>query len=152
MILESIALRIAAFGKSIAGVDMKPSQVQFAIDGLTYTSTKMPASTGLEIWPRLIALVGSTQLKRIATSDGLDIGATLVSFSQQAMNDGLLPLCLDLLGNVQCGALRLPGAANQSGPVAPHFDQHFSGEYEHLLKVCAFAVVHNLRGPTLGSP
>jgi len=135
-------------------VDLRPSTVMFKIDGLTYTSSKLPARVGLEIWPRVSALLGAGLL-RLAVTQEVDempadrIMAALIVVSDRAMRDGIVPLVLDLLRNTQCDRIR---DQREGGYVAPHFDAHFAGEYGHLLKVCAFVLSHNLRGPTYGAP
>lgn len=140
---------VLAFVAELGAVDCKPRVVQFAIDGLVYTSSKLPATVGLEIWPRLAALLGSGFTKAIASGDAGDIdGAALLRIANRAMEDGLVPLVKSLLVNMQCGKL---AGGTKAGPVLPAFDDHFAGEYGHLLKVAAFAVAHNLRGPTYGA-
>lgn len=129
--------------------DMKPSTVQFEIDGLMYTSTKLPASLGLEVWPRVTALLGNAMTRAVVTGDvaDMDIGQSLVGLADRAMRDGLVPLVRDLLSRMKCNKLRSSG---QGGDVLGDFDAHFAGDYAHLLKVCVLALSHNLRGPTYG--
>lgn len=140
---------VLEFVTDLQRVDMKPRQVQWKIDGLVYTSTKLPATIGLEIWPRLAALIGAGLTRAIATGDAGDLtGEMLLRIATRAMNDGLVPLVKDLLGRMKCGKLAGTG---KPGDVLDDFDEHFAGEYGHLLKVAAFAVAHNLRGPTYGA-
>ncbi len=150
---EVYARAIMAFAAELRAVDLKPSTIQYRIDGVTYTSTKFPARVGLELMPRVTALVSSGLLRLVAVGD-LDtlpidrLVASLVAIADRALRDGLVPLVLDLLARVQCGAFRGGG----QGPITPDkFDEHFAGEYVHLLKVCALALAHNFRGPTFGS-
>lgn len=147
------AAALLAFAAELRSIDLKPSTIQHKIDGVTYTSTKFPARTGLELLPRVTTLVGSGLLKLIATGDGdgvpIDrLAVAMVAIADRAMRDGLVPLVLDLLACTQCGAFRGGG----DGKITPDkFDEHFAGEYMHLLKVCALALAHNFRGPTFGS-
>lgn len=148
---DPVAAAIAAavaFGESLKALDCKPGVVQLEIDGLVYTSTKLPTSLGLELWPRVTALLGAALTRSLVTSDaaGIDPGG-LVRVAERAMRDGLVPLVRDLLRKTQCGKLRSTG---KDGDVLSDFDEHFAGDYGHLLKVCVFVLTHNLRGPTYG--
>ena len=138
-----------AFARELGKVDCKPTTVQHPIDGLMYTSSKLPARQGLDLWARLTSLLGPALLRAIATSEteGLDPRA-LVIVAERAMRDGLGTLVESILSRVQCNKL---AHTEESGHVVPRLDDHFAGEYLHLLKVCAFAVAHNLRGPTYGA-
>lgn len=143
---------LLAFAAEMAALNLRPSTIQHKIDGVTYTSTKLPARVGLELMPRVTTLVGSGLLRLIATGevDALPIdrlASALVAVADRALRDGLAPLVLDLLASVQCGAFRDGGEGKIT---ADKFDSHFAGEYLHLLKVCALALAHNFRGPTFG--
>lgn len=139
---------LLSFAEKLKNQDCKPRVLQMEIDGLMYTSSKLPASIGLELWPRVMALFGSAVTKAVATGDTEDVGAqALLSVLDRAMDDGLLPLVRDLMQRVQCNKLY---TTQQPGAVLSDFDEHFAGEYIHMLKVAAFAVMHNLKGPTLG--
>lgn len=150
---EIYAKALLAFASEMRSIDLKPSTIQHKIDGVVYTSTKFSARTGLELLPRVTTLVGAGLLRLIATgeAEGLPIdrlALALVAIADRALRDGLVPLVLDLLGSTQCGAFRGGG----DGKITPDkFDEHFAGEYLHLLKVCALALAHNFRGPTFGS-
>lgn len=142
---------VSAYMGELRELDCKGHVVQFSIDGLVYTSEKLPARAGLDIGPRVTALLGTGILRLIVGTDDEGIGAdqiaaALVSISDRAMRDGLVPLVLALLDRTSCGKLRGGG----DGKVVPKFDEHFAGEYGHLLKVCAFVLAHNFRGPTYG--
>ena len=141
--IEEFIASATAFEQRLAREDLKRSTVQVEIDGLMYTSTKLPASIGLEIWPRLIALFGAALTRAMATGEGIDF----LGLASRAMDDGLMPLVRDLLQRMQCNKLRSTG---KGGRVVKDFDEHFAGEYGHLLRVCLLAVAHNLRGPTYG--
>lgn len=137
------------FIRKLGTVDVKPSMVQLEIDGLVYTSTKLAADDGLEIWPRVLGLIGPALTRAIAMGEDFEPTADmLTAIADRAQRDGLTPLARMLLVRVQCNAIRPTGA---QGDLLPHFGSHFAGEYVHLLKVCMFALSHNLRGPTLGA-
>jgi hypothetical protein len=150
---EAYAQALVAFAAELRAVDLKPSTIMHKIDGVMYTSTKFPARTGLELMPRVTTLIGAGLLRLVATGEAetmpIDrLAFALVAIADRAMRDGLVPLVLDLLGSMQCGAFRDGG----EGKITPDkFDTHFAGEYVHLLKVCALALAHNFRGPTFGS-
>ena len=150
---ETYAKALVDFAKEMRAIDLKPSTIMHKLDGITYTSTKFPARTGLELMPRVTTLVGAGLLRLVATGEvesmPIDrLAFALVAIADRAMRDGLVPLVLDLLGSMQCGAFRDGG----DGKITPDkFDTHFAGEYVHLLKVCALALAHNFRGPTFGS-
>ena len=140
---------LAAFARKLASIDMKLKTIgPIEIDGLMYTNTKLPASVGLEIWPRLTVLLGSAFTRSIATGslDGITPDV-FVRVATVAMRDGLAPLCRDLLSRAQVDKL---GGLAMPGNVVDDFDEHFAGEYLHLAKVCALVLAHNLRGPTRG--
>jgi hypothetical protein len=147
--IDRLATGAKAYLAQLAAVDCKPRTVQMRIDGVMYTSSKLPASIGLELWPRLTALCGSALVRAVATSDmsGFD-ARVIVAVADRAMRDGLVTTCTDLLKRVQCE--KTPSQPD-GGHVIDDFDEHFAGEYGHLLKVCAFALAHNLRGPTFGA-
>lgn len=142
------------FAAELRALDCKPATVQHTIDGLVYTSTKLPFSVGVELFTRLTALIGNGIMRALATGQGLadvdlgEIAAALVGVSERAMKDGLMPTIRDLLARMQCGS-RVPGGP-VVGPLAGKLDDHFAGEYVHALKVCVFSMAHNFRGPTLG--
>lgn len=136
------------FAEQLKKQDCKPRILQMEIDGLMYTSSKLPASIGLELWPRVMALFGSAMTKAIATGETEDVGAqALLSVLDRVVDDGLLPLIRDLMQRIQCNKLY---TTQQPGSVLSDFDEHFAGEYMHMMKVAAFALMHNLKGPTLG--
>lgn len=136
------------FGARLAELDCTPSTLMFEVDGLLYTSTKWPAAQGLRIWPRLILLLGEDLLKSIATGEigEIDFIVAAVRIAERAQGFDLL--VKDLLCRMQCGQRR---GKTDGGLVVEAFDTHFAGEYAHLLRVCALAIAHNLRGPTFGS-
>jgi hypothetical protein len=143
------------FAASLAALDCKPRTVQHTIDGVCYTSTKFAFTVGVELFPRITALVGNGVARALATGQGLDeidigeIAAAVVGVSERAMRDGLMPIVRDLLSRVQCGSLA-PGLPVVGALTPAALDEHFAGEYIHVLKVCVFALAHNYRGPTFG--
>lgn len=129
------------------------------IDGLVYTSSKLPTMRGLAMLGRLAVALGEQGLRLIATN----VVSLRSSFSaaiakpqlftavvqiMQGLNDdaNLIP---DLLAQVKCNKIRPAGKPGELTRSA--IDQHFMGEYPHLLEVVQFVVSHNLAGFTLGS-
>lgn len=139
---------VLAFIKELAPFDFKPRSVQRDIDGIVYTSDKFSAYVGFELGPRLGVLLGSAfRGMATGTGDGLDV-ASLTAICDRAMRDGLAPTVDALLSHVKCNKLK--HIAGQQGDLRPYIGEHFAGEYVHLLKVCAFVIAHNFRGPSLG--
>ena len=144
-----IANELMAFAPKIKELNCRDRTVQFQIDGLTYTSTKWAASVGLELWPRLTALLGSAFTKGLATGDFDSVGLdAIVYVADRAIKDSLIPLVRDVLSRMSVDKLY---PLLQPGKVLEQFDEHFAGEYVHLLKVCIFAIAHNIKGPTYGA-
>ncbi len=136
----------------LRSVDMSPGVVQFKIDGLTYTSQKLPTSVGLGLLPRVTALLGSAALGAAVTgnTEGMHAVETLLMVSHRAMaGEGLAPIVGALLQRTQCDRQRSTGKGGFVGTEGD-FEEHFAGEYAHLLKVCLFVLSHNFRGPTYG--
>lgn len=143
------------FATELRALDCKPLVVQCTIDGLCYSSKKLPMSIGVELAARLTALIGNGVMRALATGQGLDevdieeIAAAVVGVSERAMKDGLMPLVRDLLSKMQCGS-RVPDGPIVGSLTPEVADAHFAGEYPHLIKVLVFSLAHNYRGPTLG--
>lgn len=114
------------------------------IDGITYTTTTLPATDGLRIMPKLVDLLGETGMALLlATSDeekeslmeNAEITAALMSSiaERAAENDGLLVI-KDLLASTKCDKIQI-GDNFIEGSVAENFDDHFAGRYMHLIRV-----------------
>lgn len=117
------------------------------IDGLVYETKTFPATEGLVLLPRLIALLGEQVFNLVfATNeeqmgglmaDPTVMGAIMVRIAERAAeNDGLL-VCKDLLKYTTCDKVQIGDGVFPSS-VHTHFDNHFAGNYGHLLKVCAW--------------
>lgn len=143
---------LTAFAAELERLPLRESQVQHTIDGLMYTSTKLPCAKGLEVLASLTALVGRGLVKSIATGDMTGINlATLTALAEAALRVGVVDVLRSLLTQTSVGTLRSGGQTGTGGGnVAQHFDSHFAGEYVHLLKVCVLAAAHNYKGFTLG--
>ena len=132
--------------------------VQETIDGIVYTSDKLPTTTGLIIWPRLIRLLGEQLLAAVITGNlsvfeddetGELSAIAAMRVAERADEIDFPDLARRLLANIRANKVnRIDG---NEGLIADHFDEHFSGEYLHLIKVLVFAAQHNIMGPTLGS-
>lgn len=145
---------LVSYWQSLKDTDFKPSTIQAPIDDLMYTSTKIPAVAGIALWPNIVGLLGAGMTRMISTGEeapgAADAWAAVVTVADRAARLDFVGLLKSLLANVQCGKLKGP-AGFAEGKVLTHFDTHFSGEYLHLLKVCALALAHNFRGPTYGA-
>jgi hypothetical protein len=141
---------LTAHVKEVQALDLKPHKVFMEIDGLTYDSTKLPASVGLEILPKVVSLMGSVSTKSLMLGhlEEVDPQELLLRVAFQAMQIGLAPLLKDLLASTNVSSLANTGAHGNCGKA---FDSHFSGEYLHLMKVAYFVGCHNLSGFTRGA-
>jgi hypothetical protein len=137
------------YAREIHALDLTPHTVQHRIDGLMYTSTKIPAQRGLDLLPRVGAILGPALSRALAVGVSVELTPALITvLSDRAANGGLIPIVRDLLFAVKCD--RLAGEIGRAGDVLPVMDEHFAGEYLHLLKVCIFSLAHNFRGFSLG--
>ncbi len=152
-VLQSIREKLArafSFARSLKSLDLGPSTCQHKIDGLVYTSTKLAIPEGLSVLERGTSLVGPSLFRALAVGDGVDMRADLLTpLADRAVQHGLFNLSRDLLGRMKVNRYRhVPGS--KGGDLQPEMDEHFAGEYPHLMRVCLFALAHNYRGPTLG--
>ena len=139
---------LLSHAKRLASISLKGKRVSLEIDGLRYTSTKLPALAGLELWSRLLAMLGADMLRALVTGS-LD-GVTMDALARAAVRStqlGLSEAVRDLLAGVEVNEL---AGLKSPGPVGDDIDGHFAGEYMHLLKVCQFVMAHNLLGPCRG--
>ena len=140
---------LASFMVDLKAADMKPRTANMKIDGFVYTSTKVNASIGWEMLPRLGTLLGSA-VGPLMGEDGAEFDAAVIlSVCTRAMQDGMMPTTTDLLQGMECNTLC--GIKDQAGAVMPVFGEHFAGEYLHLIKVLVFAFRHNYQGFSRGS-
>lgn len=150
----SILDDLQAFAAEVQALPLRDNQIVHTIDGLVYTSTKLPCEKGLDVFFATLSIVGRGLMHRVSTGDlaGLDL-SVLAALAEQAIRHGAVGVAKELLGQTTCGTLRSGGQVGQlGGNLKAHFDAHFSGEYLHLLKVAIFVMAHNFRGPTLGVP
>jgi len=127
-----------------------------AIDGIAYTTQTMPASDGLKILPRLVALLGDslTGLFFATSEEDRDklltnpkvLGAMISEISRAAAEDDGLLVLRDMLKSTSADLVRV-GDAEIPASVHTHFDQHFAGRYRHLLEVCLWVGRVNFTNP-----
>lgn len=143
---------LSGFLAELQKLDKRPKMVQFEIDGICYTSSKLPALLGLDVWTRLAAALGDGVVRVLATGGEMDASA-FVLVARALARDGVVDVLRDLMKSTKCGAIGGHPASGKplQGDLLPHFDDHFAGEYLHLLKVVIFLVAHNLGGPTYGA-
>ncbi len=124
------------------------------INGITYTTKTLPASTGLVIVPRILALMGEkVAALMFAASDAEGLledpkirGAIFANLAKNAAEtDGLLVL-RDLLETTKCDKVKI-GDVEVEGSVRDHFDDHFQGRYMHLIEVALWVAQVNFLGP-----
>jgi hypothetical protein len=139
---------LTAHAKRLASANLKGKVFSMEIDGLRYTSVKLPAMAGVDLWGRLLALFGADVLRAMVTGD---LGSLTVDgitrAAIRATQLGLVDMIRDLLAEMSVSEL---AGIKEAGPVTNDLDGHFAGEYLHLVKVCQFAMAHNLLGPTRG--
>jgi len=118
------------------------------IDGKVYHTKTFPASEGLVILPKLMALLGDSVVSLIfgveesqldkLFSDPKIVGAVIVDVAKRASEgDGVLVL-RDLLKYTDCDQVDIGAAAPVKGSVHEWFDNHFAGDYLHMLNVCVW--------------
>jgi len=126
------------------------------IDGKSYSCQTFPATEGLIILPKLLAMLGEEVANLVfATNDEqLDglmdspkvLAAMMVKISEKAAeNDGLLVL-KDLLKYTSCEQVKV-GDAEIPQSVYDRFDSHFAGEYLHLFKVVGWVARASFGNP-----
>lgn len=126
------------------------------IDGLAYTTRTLPATQGLVILPKIIALCGEAlaglfiatddQARRELLQDPAVVGRVIGTIAERAADsDGLLVL-RDLLASTECDKIQI-GEAEVPGSVAEHFDSHFAGRYQHLVSVALWVAQCNFIAP-----
>ncbi len=113
------------------------------IDGITYTTTTMPATRGLQILPKLVDLVGEDGITLLmATTDedqnslmaNREIMAALVTGIASRATEGGLLVLKELLELTTCDKIKI-GDNYIEGSVYKNFDDHFAGRYMHLISV-----------------
>ena len=126
------------------------------IDGITYSTKTLPASTGLVILPKLMNLFGEALTGLFFATDDAErkelfedpkvIAAAISTIAEKAAaSDGLLVL-RDLLSSTEADLVRV-GEAEVPGSVFTHFDGHFAGRYRHLIEVALWVGSTNFAAP-----
>lgn len=120
------------------------------IDGKLYRCKTFTASEGLVLFPRLVALLGEEMVNLVLATgdrqladllgDRKVVAAMMVKISERAAeDDGLLVLREVLKHTVYVRRHQEPGAkapVEVPESVYKTFDEHFAGDYMHLLNVC----------------
>lgn len=150
--------------------ELQPNTAQAEIDGITYTSTKWPCMRALELFGRATIMAGERGLAAFVASEldsfeqlapllvvkaqGVQVFGAMVQASYGLKDDPrlLLELCSGLRADKlhNPGGMLLPSVVDLSDPKV--WDQHFTGELPHLVRVLRFVLRHNLLGFTLGLP
>lgn len=150
IILQDKVRRALDYSRELKSVDLKPKTVQHEIDGIVYTSTKLPLGTGIEVGSRVSVILGQSLFRMISIGEGAIFQADLITpIATRIVQDGGMSLVRLLMSRTKVNRYQgQPGS--KGGDLNDAIDEHFSGEYGHLLKVCFFVLAHNFRGPTLG--
>jgi hypothetical protein len=124
--------------------------------GTTYTTRTLPASKGLIIMPKLMALFGEAlvglffatdeKARETLLEDPKILAAVIASIAEKAAEtDGLLVI-KDLLIGTRADKVKV-GDVEVEGSVHDHFDEHFSGRYRHLVEVAVWVGTCNFMAP-----
>ena len=126
------------------------------LDGKPYTCETFPATEGLVIIPKLLALLGDDVANLIFSTDDAEIAelmgntkvmaAMLMKISMRVSEtDGLLVL-RDLLQYTTCDKVQV-GEAELTASVYERFDTHFAADYLHLIKVVQWVARASFASP-----
>lgn len=140
---EADPLGLIAFAKVIRDLDLKQRVLQHEIDGIMYTSTKLPAEPA----GRLLPIVTRMVLPMLRASGAGDALGVLENLASSAVDDDWIGVSKRLLDRTDCGKLQ---GRDKSGRVLSEFDEHFAGEFPHLARVTIFVALHNFWGFTRG--
>lgn len=143
--------------------DYAQDTVTQVIDGLSYTSDKLPAMKAYGLLARCLQAGGPSGMKAVVQRFAVGFAESVPTLVEPAISmdpyialiqlggglerDPELPR--DLLSMVQVDKLR-PASLASGKLVGDAFDTHFGGELPHLWRVCEFVAVHNFLGFTLG--
>ncbi len=133
------------------------------IDGVSYETTNLPASEGLVILPKLIAIFGESLIGLLLTAADDDesktaetlqallsnpkvLAAMIDTIAQRAAEDDALLVVRRLMKTTTADKVRI-GDAEVPGPVHTHFDGHFAGRYKHLFEVAFWVAKANFAAP-----
>jgi hypothetical protein len=132
-----------------------------AFDGILYTTEVFSATEGLDIFAKLAAVFGSSiqYFFGMAKDGNIDLGGELIATVMSEMSGAVLrakketgesPLLVlrDLLVNTRCDNLNMGDTEKVPGSVHDHFDTHFAGRYEHLIRVCIWVGSLNFIPPS----
>lgn len=142
------------------------------IDGLVYTSTKFGCIKSLELLGRATLMAGERGLQWFVASEAQGLVEALPLLVKNARGAQVYPaivqisygvkedpnLLIELCARLAVDKMHDPGGALIDAPnVAGHkladpntWDQHFTGELPHLVRVLQFVLRHNALGFTLG--
>jgi hypothetical protein len=145
-------------------MNLRQNPLHHTINGITYTSTKLPASEGLAILAKLAPVLPDQIIRLVVNSllpsqDGEDrprriqdlspeqVQSMIVFLLEQMARIDMVGLAKRILANVTFERVKIPVELRDEET----FDDHFAGEYEQLFAVLKFAFLHNFAGPTRGS-
>jgi len=127
-----------------------------SVDGIRYTSTKLPTMAGLNLMGRTGIALGEHGLRtlvlaKVSTLDAIMAEVIAGTAVSRVVAAGLVQLARGLVDDPELARELCQGLKTETGAVADRFESHFSGEYPHLFKVLAFVLRHNFMGFTRGS-
>lgn len=134
------------------------------IDGLRYETTTLPATNGLTIFPKFLAIFGQAAIEFALkmresqmdfSKESLELlfeNAEVISIAmgkvahKAAENDSLL-VVKDLLESTRCLDGKVGDNAVEVSLAGSHFDEHFAGRYMHLMRVVIWVFKVNFIAP-----
>jgi hypothetical protein len=126
------------------------------IAGIHYTTKTLPASVGLVIMPKLMALFGEAlvglffatddESREALLEDPKVLAAVVSSIAEKAAESNGLLVLKDLLVSTTADKVAV-GDAEVPGSVHTHFDGHFAGRYRHLVEVALWVGQANFFAP-----
>lgn len=130
------------------------------IDGKKYTTSTLPASEGLVVFPKILRLLPKATLKLFfalggeegeeeendelaAALEDPEVVATLLStLAKQVADTNGLGVVRELLAHTSCSNIQI-GETEGEGDMNTHFDDHFAGDYTHLFHVAVWVAKVN---------
>ena len=132
-----------------------------------YTTKPLPARIGLDIYARLVSYAGAEVVALLFALPAEKRDNTLASKGIQSQilhrfctnaiasatdkegnrtQERPMDLLWEMLANTECDKIQL-GDTTVPGNVQKHFDEHFKGDYRHLIEVVEFVGEVNFAGP-----
>lgn len=126
------------------------------LGGKTYTTKTLPATEGILLMPRVLALLGDKVAHLLLVTDDSQqeqlladpkiLGGILVNVAERAAETGGILVLKDSLKHTECDQVKV-GEAELKANVHERFDEHFAGDYKHLFEVFWWVIRKNFIDP-----